>query len=357
MKLVGSMPVSATSVKKSARYVRIKETFYTRYTVVDGRAGRPPSPDLALTSEFLLLLHEIPALFRTTICVFRRRDVILSHNVVHIPAAPSISYFLRLLENFSPVMSARHTYAGARTAVAVARTVRTYAAAPEANGTTAGDVPEPKILIDNQSDPFATVVSLEYGDLLGDLADTTAALKSHNLNIRRAKIRTKNGMAVHKFYITDARTSEKVVKSARIEEIRLEILNCLMQYHPESSSRLATGNMAMVDMDYEHPLGKAARNIVTQVSIRESETGMYTKLFVNTVDRPGLLTDIVKVLKDINLNVVSAEVDTVGRNAVDIFNITYHGEPLPEAMCQLAVNTLQYYLSKGDVEKEWSESY
>ena len=115
--------------------------------------------------------------------------------------------------------------------------------------------------------------------------------------------------------------------------------------------------MAVQEMDYEHPLGKAARKVVTQVSIRESETGMYTKLFVNTVDRPGLLTDIVRVLKDINLNVVSAEVDTVGRNAVDIFNITYHGEPLNESMRLLAVNTLQYYLSKGDVEKEWSESY
>lgn len=200
-------------------------------------------------------------------------------------------------------------------------------------------------------------MSLEYGDLLGDLADTTAALKAQKLNIRRAKIRTKNGMAVHKFYITDARTSEKVVKSARIEEIRLTILDCLMQYHPESTSKLATGNMAVQEMDYEHPLGKAARKVVTQVSIRESETGMYTKLFVNTVDRPGLLTDIVRVLKDINLNVVSAEVDTVGRNAVDIFNITYHGEPLNESMRLLAVNTLQYYLSKGDVEKEWSESY
>lgn len=236
--------------------------------------------------------------------------------------------------------------------------VRTRAAAPDTNSASAaGDVPEPKILIDNQSDPFATIVSLEYGDLLGDLLDTTAALKSHNLNIRRAKIRTKNGLAVHKFYITDARTSEKVIKSARIEEIRLTILDCLMQYHPESTAKLATGNMAVEPMDYEHPLGKAARKIVTQVSIRESETGMYTKLFVNTVDRPGLLTDIVKVLKDINLNVVSAEVDTVGRNAVDIFNITYHGEPLSESMCTLAVNTLQYYLSKGDVEKEWSESY
>jgi UTP:GlnB (protein PII) uridylyltransferase len=30
----------------------------------------------------------------------------------------------------------------------------------------------------------------------------------------------------------------------------------------------------------------------------------------------------VRVLKDVNLNVVSAEVDTIGRNAVDRFNIT-----------------------------------
>ena len=35
----------------------------------------------------------------------------------------------------------------------------------------------------------------------------------------------------------------------------------------------------------------------------------------------------------------------------------YHGEPLAEPMAQLAVNALQYYLSQGEVEKEWSESY
>ncbi len=112
--------------------------------------------------------------------------------------------------------------------------------------------------------------------------------------------------------------------------------------------------------------------------MREHETGSHSVLLVNTVDRPGLLTgvaweprnarpqkgwcsqepwllpprqlwcltacpdahakvlqqvchyplalpslpDIVRVLKDINLNVVSAEVDTIGRNAFDRFNVT-----------------------------------
>jgi UTP:GlnB (protein PII) uridylyltransferase len=37
-----------------------------------------------------------------------------------------------------------------------------------------------------------------------------------------------------------------------------------------------------------------------------------SKVTVTTTDRPGLLMDIVKNLKDLSLNVVSAEIDTVG---------------------------------------------
>ena len=175
--------------------------------------------------------------------------------ITHI--APSTILTFRAVSNFQPHRFGSERPRRAPANVALSRAVRAHAAAPETNSPAAGDIPEPKILIDNQTDPFATIVSLEYGDLLGELADTTAALKSHNLNIRRAKIRTKKGMAVHKFFITDARTSEKVVKSARIEEIRLEILNCLKEFHPESSAKLASGSMAGVqDMDYEHPLGQ-----------------------------------------------------------------------------------------------------
>jgi len=40
------------------------------------------------------------------------------------------------------------------------------------NGTTA--VPEPVVKIDNQSDAFATVVTVEFGDRLGELLDTVS---------------------------------------------------------------------------------------------------------------------------------------------------------------------------------------
>lgn len=72
----------------------------------------------------------------------------------------------------------------------------------------APSVPKPVIAIDNTSDSFATVVRISYGDRLGELLDTTAALRNLGLNIRRAKLGTACGE--NKFYITDARTSEKV---------------------------------------------------------------------------------------------------------------------------------------------------
>ncbi len=43
-----------------------------------------------------------------------------------------------------------------------------------ANGvsTDAGAVPQPVVKIDNQHDPFATIVTVEFGDRLGELLDT-----------------------------------------------------------------------------------------------------------------------------------------------------------------------------------------
>lgn len=191
------------------------------------------------------------------------------------------------------------------------------------------------------------------------------ALKGLGLNIKRAQLQSGSAGAggSHKFFITDARTSEKVVKSQKIEEIRLTIFNNMLEYHPESADQLAWGSPAarsatiVRDLDPTRPLGTRQYKIVTQIEARDTDSGTFTQILVNTLDRPGLLTDIVRVLKDINLNVVSAEVDTFGRNAVDIFNVTYHGEPLPEGMKQLAINALQYYLAQGDIEKEFSESY
>jgi hypothetical protein len=191
----------------------------------------------------------------------------------------------------------------------------------------------------------------------------------------------------------------------------MTILSNLVQYHPEAAAELAFSGGAPAapspaaapgtDFDALHPLGAAPRPpraVRTSVAVTEDATGSHSVLNVTTTDRPGLLTAIVSVLKDVSVNVVSAEVDTEvggvgggwkggargggapgerrpgarraahthththththhsqGAVAKDEFYITYHGEPLNASMTTLVVNALQYYLSQA--ESAIDESY
>lgn len=205
----------------------------------------------------------------------------------------------------------------------------------------------PVVKIDNMKDAFATIVSVECGNQTDDLLETITALKNLGLNIRRAKLdSTSPGANKNKFYITDAYTSEKIVKSARLEEIRMTILNILVNKFPESASSFSMGGGSS---DSQTTLGKIRKVVPTVIDIEEAQNGSCSLLKITTSDRPGLLVDIVRVLKDINLNVVSAEVDTIGAEAQDEFFVTYHGEPLSNPMVQLVTNSLQYYLSLAEV--------
>lgn len=58
------------------------------------------------------------------------------------------------------------------------------------------------------------------------------ALKNLGLNISRAKL--ESGKKANVFYITDATTSEKITRSAQIEEIRMTIISNMLYYHPVS---------------------------------------------------------------------------------------------------------------------------
>lgn len=136
------------------------------------------------------------------------------------------------------------------------------------------------------------------------------------------------------------------------------ILQNLLLFHPESAEELNWGTPSRRSRSDTHsPLGaRSNRAIETIVTVDDGEEDdQHSRLSIKTADRPGLLVEIVKVLKDINVNVISAEVDTEGKQVVDRFFVTYHGEPLNPSMVQLVTNALQYYLSLNDVEKE--ESY
>ncbi|CAI0442267.1 unnamed protein product [Linum tenue] len=191
--------------------------------------------------------------------------------------------------------------------------------APRASETTAAEdgsyydmdaVPTPKVIIDLDSDPDATVVEVTFGDRLGALVDTMTALKNLGLNVVKGNVFLDSSGKHNRFAITKADSGRKVEDPELLEAIRCTIINNLLKYHPESSSKLAMGVFFGAQ-----PPNQVDVDIATHITI-SNESPNRSLLNVETADRPGLLVDLVKVINDTNIAVESGEFDT----EVQVFN-------------------------------------
>lgn len=52
---------------------------------------------------------------------------------------------------------------------------RAASSTAESAGNATSDLPTPTIKIDNHTDPFSTIVKVDFGERLGDLLDTVSA--------------------------------------------------------------------------------------------------------------------------------------------------------------------------------------
>ena len=88
-----------------------------------------------------------------------------------------------------------------------------------------------------------------------------------NLNVRRAKVKAKDGNIKNKFYVNDSHTADKIMKSQRLEEIRLSILQNLQFYHPEAGEQLAWGRKAKKQSSRSplEPLGMGHRYVPSRL--------------------------------------------------------------------------------------------
>mmetsp|Transcript_4412 Transcript_4412/g.15803 ORF Transcript_4412/g.15803 Transcript_4412/m.15803 type:complete len:295 (+) Transcript_4412:188-1072(+) len=251
---------------------------------------------------------------------------------------------------FSPT---QQRWPGARGSTAPLRPTvcRSTAVESSDSNTVEEDLPEPVIVIDNEVDEAATFVKVEFGKRLGLLLDTVEALSALDLSVTRATVETMSDESRNHFFITTV-DGNKVTDTNLLEDIRLTILNNLVSYHPESLNKVKSSlYQAQRSVSYN-------RDVPTIVRVRPSADGKSSSLFVCTADRPGLLVEIVKELKDMSINVLSAEIDTIGDIAKDEFILTAPhkpNEPLSRPMGMLIENALMYYLAKPAVEKD--ESY
>ncbi|CAL5098265.1 unnamed protein product [Urochloa decumbens] len=179
-------------------------------------------------------------------------------------------------------------------------------------------VPDPVVMIDQDSDRDATIVQLSFGDRLGALLDTMKALKDLGLDVTKGTVATDSAVTQTKFHIM--RFGRKVEDPDMLERIRLTIINNLLKYHPESSEKLAMGEFFGI----KPPEKKVDIDIATHVVV-EDDGPNRSMLYIETADRPGLLLEIIKIIADTNIDVESAEIDTEGLVAKDKFHVSYRG--------------------------------
>lgn len=207
------------------------------------------------------------------------------------------------------------------------------------------NVPVPIVMIDQDSDPNATIVQLGFGDRLGALIDTMKALKDLGLDVTKGTVTTGTSAIQTKFFIT--KMARKVDDPAMLERIRLTIINNLLKYHPESSERLALG----VAFGIKAPKEKLDVDITTNIFVQD-DGPKRSLLYIKTADRPGLLLEIIKMMADISVTVESSEIDTEGLIVKDTFHVSYGGAALEDPLSQVLVNSLRYYLRRPETEEE-----
>uniref|UniRef100_A0A0E0LSS2 ACT domain-containing protein ACR n=1 Tax=Oryza punctata TaxID=4537 RepID=A0A0E0LSS2_ORYPU len=239
-------------------------------------------------------------------------------------------------------------HAGLRLSSPAIRVPRAASSAAVEDGSSSNTdtVPTPKVIIDQDSDPDATIVEITLGDRLGDLLDTMNALKNLGLNVVKASVCLDSTGKHIKLAITKLSTGRKIGEPELLEAVRLTIINNMIQYHPEASSQLAMG----ATFGPEPPTEQVDVDIATHIDIYDDGPDR-SLLVVETADRPGLLVDLVKIIDDINITVQSGEFDTEGLLAKAKFHVSYRGKPLIKALQQVLANSLRYFLRRPTTEE------
>ncbi|KAL0342224.1 UNVERIFIED_CONTAM: ACT domain-containing protein ACR11 [Sesamum calycinum] len=198
-------------------------------------------------------------------------------------------------------------------------------------------VPTPIVIIDQDSDPDATIVEITFGDRLGALLDTSRQMYLDSSGKH------------NKFAITQASTGRKVDEPELLEAIRLTIINNLLEFHPESSARLAMG----VAFGATPPSEQVDVDIATHVHVYD-DSPEQSLLVVETADRPGLLVDLVKIITDIILLLNQENLILrygLGLLAKAKFHVSYKGKAIIKPLQQVLANSLRYFLRRPSTEE------
>ncbi|XP_042391462.1 ACT domain-containing protein DS12, chloroplastic-like isoform X2 [Zingiber officinale] len=202
----------------------------------------------------------------------------------------------------------------------------TYSTAVEDDSSKETDrIPTPKVIIDQDSNPDATIVEVAFGDRLGALLDTMNSLRNLGLHVVKADEYLESTGKHHRFMVTNRSLAVNWPWEQPLEWRHL-------------SRRFSSSFVFQIDVD-----------VATHIDIYDDGPDR-SLLVVETADRPGLLVDLVQSINDINITVQSGEFGTEGLLAKAKFHVSYRNRAIINSLQQVLSNSLSYSLRRPSTE-------
>lgn len=197
---------------------------------------------------------------------------------------------------------------------------------------------EPLILIKkNHSRQFegATQIFIYSRDMPNLFAATVAVLDQQGLSVLDARIITaKSGLSLDTYFVLDE-SGGPILDDDRLENIRKALTTALSQpdQFPEIVQRLIPRRLKHF-------------NFKPQVIISNDIVNPHTIVEIITLDRPGLLAQIGRLLMEAGVELQNARIATLGERAEDIFFITdkNHQRISDPAVCEALARNLREQL-------------
>jgi [protein-PII] uridylyltransferase len=79
------------------------------------------------------------------------------------------------------------------------------------------------VSIDNQADPYFTLIEVQAPDRVGLLHDLLQCFSRNEIDIALARISTESGAAIDTFYVTDRRSHSKLTGTQRMNALHQEL--------------------------------------------------------------------------------------------------------------------------------------
>jgi [protein-PII] uridylyltransferase len=164
-------------------------------------------------------------------------------------------------------------------------------------------------------------------------------LSSMNLDILYADIyTTSRGQTLDTFIIQDA-NGDPLSDSGDIEKVRSELLQALDSDHPPK-----------VTISQRMPRQLKSFKSPSRVEFTQDLLNQRTIMEINSIDRPGLLYTVSRLIADVDLEVSHAKIATLGERVEDIFYLTTNDQravtdaDLLQQLATSIIATLDQYL-------------